>query len=148
MKQVITLGGDMSEYGGKPMTVTLLPKKLLIRRRVNTESIVHETLGSEVDRLVQEWYAARGLEVPEDEKRLAASIDAANVVVIPEEEAPVQTQKPEFGTPEFWAWARAQRAEKNKALAAQGLPPLPTAKEKAAAKAARASAKLAKLAKP
>lgn len=47
-------------------------------------------------------------------------------------------------TPEFWAWARRQRIRTNAEREAKGLPPLPTAREKAAAKAAKAKQRDAK----
>lgn len=47
--------------------------------------------------------------------------------------------KPEFGVPEFWSWASRKRAADNAERAVKGLPPLPTAKEKAAAKEAAAA---------
>jgi hypothetical protein len=109
------------------------------------------TIGTQVDELIQEWYAERGLPVPPEENGLAASIDAVEKEERDRTEGlHANTQvntavKPEFGTPEFWAWARAKRAETNKERAEKGLPPLPTAKEKAAAKAAKAAAKAAKV---
>jgi hypothetical protein len=47
-------------------------------------------------------------------------------------------------TPEFWAWARRQRIRTNAEREAKGLAPLPTAREKAAAKAAKAKEREAK----
>ena len=66
-----------------------------------------ETLAEEVWQLVQEWYATRGEEVPEE--------DRADCMKLLEEErlardAPVAVAapKPAYGTPEFWKahWAK------------------------------------------
>ena len=54
--------------------------------------------------------------------------------------------KPEFGTPEFWRWTAARRKEIDAERAAAGLPPLPTKKEKEAAKQSRKLAREAKAA--
>jgi hypothetical protein len=54
--------------------------------------------------------------------------------------------KPEFGTPEFWKWTRDRRRQIDAERAAQGLPPLPTKKEKEAAKQSRKAAREAKAA--
>jgi colicin import membrane protein len=122
------------------------------------------TFGEEVDALVAEWYAAKGMEVPVEERNLAPILDKqredewkeimiqskrlAGETVLDEEGKPqpplAAGQKPEFGTPEFWAWARRRRAEEDAKRVAEGLPPLPTKKEKEAAKAAKAVAKAAK----
>ena len=57
-------------------------------------------------------------------------------------------RKPDFGTPEFWAYHRAKKAAENKRREAEGLPPLPTKKEleaeKAKKKAEREAAKATK----
>ena len=108
------------------------------------------TLGSEVDRLVKEWYAARG-EVPPPEDLVGAEIDAAESAengrieasrAAAEEEVP--SVVPEFGTPAFWAYHRAKKAAENKRRAEAGLPPLPTKKELEAEKAKRAAERAAK----
>jgi hypothetical protein len=129
------------------------------------------TLGEEVDMLVKEWYHTRGEHVPaayegireavdrqraEELKELdrQAALSRGETVTETDQEtgevkivAPVGPgPKPEFGTPEFWAWARRKRAFDNAERAKQGLPPLPTAKEKAAAKEARRVAKETKAA--
>ena len=133
-----------------------------------------KTLGEEVDALVAEWYGTRGLQRPAEEVGIGAIIDKQErerlaeemrlvrvaageepaVPLAPGEEETLEMKaerlaaavgtKPEFGSDEFWAWARRKRAAENAALAAKGLPPLPTAKEKAAAKAAAAAAREAK----
>ena len=54
--------------------------------------------------------------------------------------------KPEFGTPEFWRWTAARRKEIDAERAAAGLPPLPTKKEKEAAKQSRKASREAKAA--
>jgi hypothetical protein len=127
------------------------------------------TPGEEVDAMLAEWYGSRGLPVPPEELSAGADYDkqlaeewkemdrmaalAAGETVEVTDEATGEVKKlepagpgpkPEFGTPEFWAWARRKRAFDNAERAKQGLPPLPTAKEKEAAKAARAAAKAAK----
>jgi len=108
------------------------------------------TIGTEVDELIQQWCADRDIPVPPEEQGVGARIDAVEKeererLELLYANTKVNTAvKPEFGTPEFWAWARAKRAETNKERAEKGLPPLPTAKEKAAAKAAKAAAKAAK----
>jgi hypothetical protein len=134
------------------------------------------TLGEEVDSLLAEWYGTRGLPIPPEEVGLGAVIDRqererfaeeqrlARVLAGEEPAVPLAAgeeetlemkaerlaaavgPKPEFGSDEFWAWARRKRTAENAALAAKGLPPLPTAKEKAAAKAAKAAEKAAKTA--
>jgi hypothetical protein len=135
------------------------------------------TLGQEVDALVEEWYKALGQSVPEEERNLAQILDKqreeewkelekisrlqAGEVVLDAEgkpEPPIASgQKPEFGTPEFWAWARRRKAEKeaeeNAKRVEKGLAPLPTSKkereaalaaEKAAKEKEKENAKLAK----
>ena len=138
--------------GASQIQVTLPKKKIHIRPAV--KDTIPITLGCEVDAALKEWYGTRGLPIPPEELGIGAQIDAANeaecVRFTQAEETwqkdHVPTEKPEFGTPAFWAWARAQRAQKNKERAEAGLPPLPTAKEKEAAKVARAAAKAAKAA--
>lgn len=113
------------------------------------------TIGEEVDQAVEEWYGRLGIPVPPDEKGIGKLIDKQDRVANELEEKQVEedrTQqeesgagpKPDFGTPEFWAWARKRKMEKDAERAAQGLPPLPTAKEKAEAKAKKAAEKEAK----
>ncbi len=126
--------------------------------------------------MLAEWYGSRGLPIPpeelsagaeydrqlaEERKELdrAAALAAGETVVVTDEATGEEKKlepvgpgpKPEFGTPEFWAWTRRKRAFDNAERAKQGLPPLPTAKEKAAAKEAKAkereAAKAAKAAK-
>jgi hypothetical protein len=136
--------------GDTQIQVTLPKKKIYIRPAL--KEAIPVTLGSEVDAALKEWYETRGLPIPPEELGLGAQIDAANEAEgarLTEAQAKwekehVSSEKPEFGTPAFWAWARAQRAQKNKERADAGLPPLPTAKEKEAAKVARAAAKAAK----
>jgi hypothetical protein len=131
------------------------------------------TLGEEVEAALDEWYGTRGLRRPADEVGIGAKIDAAEaarhaeearlarVIAGEEPEVPLAAgaeetlegkavrlrglvgPKPDFGSDDFWAWARRKRAADNAELEAKGLPPLPTAKEKAAAKAAKAAAKAA-----
>ena len=109
-----------------------------------------QTLGSEVDRLVIEWYKDRGLPVPPEEL-VGAQIDAAEKAeeerldaAVAAAEAEVPSVVPEFGTPEFWAYHRAKKAAENKKRAEAGLPPLPTKKELEAEKAKRKAEREAK----
>ena len=60
------------------------------------------------------------------------------------EDAKPAGEKPEFGTPEFWAWARKRKKEKDAERAKQGLPPLPSKKEQEAEKAKKATERAAK----
>jgi hypothetical protein len=113
------------------------------------------TIGEEVDQAVEEWYGRLGIPVPASERGIGKLLDVQDrqeattqeetleAAKKQQEDAPAGP-KPEFGTPEFWAWARKRKKEKDDERAAQGLPPLPTAKEKAAAKAAKDAAKAAK----
>ncbi len=128
--------------------------------RAYPEDYVPKSVGDEVDWLVSQWYASLGQSIPVEELGAGAMIDEMERRRFDEmfqslNETPKEVfqadVKPEFGTPAFWAWAHKQRAQKNKERAEQGLPPLPTKKEKEAAKEARAkersAAKLAKVAK-
>ncbi len=138
--------------GATEFPVTMPKKRLKLKQPAGPR--VPATLGEEVDLLLKEWYAARGEPVPAEEIGVGALIDAAEAERAREESAAVAAgeaaaeaapagEKPEYGTPAFWAWARKRRAEKNAERAAKGLPPLPTAKEKAVAKAAKDAAKTA-----
>jgi hypothetical protein len=147
------------------MSTTLKKRPVIVKKPIVPMLIpIPTTLGQEVDYLVEEWYKALGQQVPEEERNLAHIIDkqqedewkelmnhsklAAGEVVLDEQgnaKAPIASgQKPEFGTPEFWAWAKRRKAEKDAERAAQGLAPLPTKKEKEAAKVAKAAEKEAK----
>lgn len=135
-------------------TIQLKPKK-----QVQWERPAHwklpETLGEEVEQAMAEWYGCRGLEMPAEEVGIAARIDAEESarhkaewdeyfgLQKAQEDAPAG-EKPPFGTPEFWAWASKRKKEKEAERAAQGLPPLPSKKEKEAAKVAKAAEKVAK----
>jgi hypothetical protein len=165
---------DLDALGTKLSKVCKIgPKKLRVPvgpRRVPV------TLGDEVEDLLEEWYASKGIPIPPEDIGIGAKIDAAEAAYRAEEErwyrvslgeepavplaegeeesleakaARLKTlvgPKPDFGSDEFWAWARRKRTAENAERAAQGLPPLPTAKEKAAAKALRAEEKAAKAA--
>jgi hypothetical protein len=127
------------------------------------------TLGEEIDALIAEWYGSRGLPIPPEEMGCgaeaerqraaewaeldrASALAAGETVVVTDEVTGEEKKlepvgpgpKPEFGTPEFWAWTRRKRAFDNAERAKQGLPPLPTAKEKADAKEAKAKEREAK----
>ncbi len=141
------------------MTDILTPVKTIkLKRREWTPPTTWKTpltIGEEVDQAVEEWYGRLGIPIPAGERGIGKLLDAQErqdattqeenleVAKQQQEDAPAGP-KPEFGTPEFWAWARKRKKEKDEERAAKGLPPLPTAKEKAAAKAAKDAAKAAK----
>lgn len=113
------------------------------------------TLGEEVEQALVEWYGRRGLPVPPEEIGIGVRIDAEErarfgqqIKDIEEaeknEDAKPAGEKPEFGTPEFWAWARKRKKEKDAERAKQGLPPLPSKKEQEAEKAKRAAERATK----
>lgn len=112
------------------------------------------TLGEEVEQALLEWYGRRGQTVPADEVGIGVKIDQwereaetaaekARAAAEAAEEAAPAGEKPEFGTPAFWAWARKRKAEKDAERAAKGLPPLPTKREKESTKAVAVAAKAA-----
>lgn len=115
------------------------------------------TLGEEVEQLLAEWYGSRDLPNPSENIGIGARIDAEeqerfqremkeyDEALKKQEESPAG-EKPEFGTPEFWAWARKRKKEKDAERAAKGLAPLPSKKEKEAEKAKKAAEKAAKVA--
>lgn len=168
-KEVTALGaklGRVCKIGPKKLRVPVWPP---VEPRP-----IPMTLGEEVEAALEEWYGTRGLPIPQEEIGIGAKIDAdekarwaeeARLCRVAAGEEPAEPlaegeeetlegkaarlkmlvgPKPEFGTDAFWAWARRKRAAENAEREAQGLPPLPTAKEKAAAKAARAAAKAQK----
>ena len=124
--------------------ITIQPKRIWPRRQITYEESPDEALEG-----MRVWYAERGQEIPEEDLEFYRQMRLAEAEAATKAEAAtanpvVSDTKPEFGTPEFWAWARRRKAEKNAELAAAGLPPLPTTAEKAATKAAKASEKVAK----
>jgi hypothetical protein len=121
--------------GSEPMLMTIPPRRIHVKTRAEISGWAGLPPTDEVEDAVRIWYAARGQEVPaadlemcrvmrEAEAKAEAKAEAAVVVIV----AP--SEKPEFGTPEFWAWARAKRAAENAERAAKGLPPLLTAAQK------------------
>jgi len=137
--------------GSEPMVATIPPKRIRIKTKAELSGWAGLPPTDEVEDAVREWYAARGQEVP------AADLEMCRVMrltseasVVTEENAAADTakimasEKPEFGTPAFWAWARAKRAAENADRAAKGLPPLLTAAQKAKLKAAKDAAKAKK----
>ena len=119
------------------------------------------TLGAEVQAALEEWYRIRGEPLPAEYVGFGATVDADERArdkalidaLYPPEPAPGMPAapkplgpKPEFGTPEFWRWTAARRKEIDAERAAAGLPPLPTKKEKEAAKQSRKLAREAKAA--
>ena len=125
----------------EPIVETKAPKTIKRKIKiVRDEDIVKNipiTLGDEVQQALEEWYAALGQKLPdeyvgfgnkvdEDErKRFGEEMKLANPID-PSLGIKQVGIKPEFGTPEFWKWARERRAEKNAERAAKGLPPLPS----------------------
>lgn len=119
------------------------------------------TLGDEVQAALEEWYRIRGEPLPAEYVGFGTTVDADERArdkalidaLYPPEPAPGMPAapkplgpKPEFGTPEFWRWTAARRKEIDAERAAAGLPPLPTKKEKEAAKQSRKLAREAKAA--
>lgn len=119
------------------------------------------TLGDEVQAALEEWYRARGEPLPAEYVGFGATVDAEERArdkalidaLYPPEPAPGAPAapkplgpKPEFGTPEFWRWTALRRKQIDAERAAAGLPPLPTKKEKEAAKQSRKLAREAKAA--
>lgn len=123
------------------------------------------TPAEEIWEAVQAYCKEQGIRVPvEDAKFCLAAISAEKKErsrpPTPPLEEPVGPRKHISGlpleeddprpffegepTPAFWAWARRQKIRKDAERAAQGLPPLPTAREKAAARAAKAKEREAK----
>lgn len=150
------------------------PKTIEIKMR-HSDEVVHVTIPrkrfykrtvlgfeetDEVEQGVRDWYAARGVAVPEADLIFMREMKAADAEAVASAEAVAEKavasaaavapeEMPPHGTPEFWAWCRRRTAAKNAERAAAGLPPLPTAAEKrkeaekkAAEKAAKLSAKL------
>lgn len=111
------------------------------------------TPAEEVWQLVQDYYKENGMRVPLNEAKLclAAITEEKEEWTRPPPPPqlhisglPLEMDDPkpsEFGTPAFWAWTRRQRIRINAERAAEGLPPLPTAREKAAQKAEKAAQK-------
>jgi hypothetical protein len=139
-------------FGTTTFPVTMYKKTLKIRPK--SKPFKAMTLGEEIDALVKEWYAERGLPVPAGEligAQIADSVDAEQKVADAQLEKfaqEVPAVAPSYGTPEFWAYHRAKKAAENKRREAEGLPPLPTKKEleaeKAKKKAEREAAKATK----
>ena len=137
-----TFGGDTTF----PVTVPRQGIYIKPKTKVGTPF----SMGSEVDRLVTEWYTERGMAVPPEEL-VGAQMDAAEAaesarleVAVVAAEIELPSVIPEFGTPEFWAYHRAKKAAENKRRAEAGLPPLPTKKELEAEKAKRKAEREAK----
>jgi hypothetical protein len=118
---------------------------------------IPETLGEEVDQALAEWYGSKGLPIPKEDVGIGTRIDKEererfqrewkeyDELQKKQEDAPAG-EKPAFGTPEFWAWASKRKKEKDAEREAQGLAPLPTKKEKEAAKTAKEAEKVKKAA--
>jgi hypothetical protein len=148
-EQVFHFPCNPNTFGGDTTFQVTVPKQGIYIKPKTRVSIPF-SLGSEVDRLVTEWYMGRGMAVPPEEL-VGAQIDAAEAAESARiEAAAVTTQAdlpsivPDFGTPEFWAYHRAKKAAENKRRAEAGLPPLPTKKELEAEKAKRKAEREAK----
>jgi hypothetical protein len=133
--------------GHSTITVTLQPTRPRIKTKAELEGFTGKPV-DEVEQGVRDWCAALGIPVPPEELEAcgiihatAAAEEAATVAAVA---ASTIELKPEFGTPEFWAWARKRRNEKNAERAAAGLPPLLTAAQKAVAKAKKDAEKASK----
>jgi hypothetical protein len=149
-KNVVYLPCDPAVFGFSQMPVTLPAARATIKMK-GVPLKMPMTIGEEIDEALKEWYAARGLPVPEDEVGVGAVIDAASAAEMKEfveayqkgeEEMP--SVVPAYGTPEFWDYHRKKKAAENARRAAEGLPPLPTKKELEAEKAARKAEREAK----
>jgi hypothetical protein len=120
------------------------------------------TIGEEIDFALQDWYAPKP--VPEAEQGNGAAYDKElrkeydkdlsedlyrfcygkkNPAPPPKPAVELSTAgvRPEFGTPEFWAWARRRKLEKEKEAAVKAAEKEAAVAAKAAAKAAEAAAK-------
>ena len=123
-----------------PYKVVLYPKRIHVKTKAELSGWAGPPPRDEVEDLVREWYAARGQPVPKEDLdmcRVIRAADAAHSKAFEEAAAAAQKSafegaKPEFGTPEFWAWNRKRRAAENAEREAKGLPPLLTTKAKAA----------------
>lgn len=143
---IIYLDCDPVAFGTDKYPVTILKKKIYIRPKSKPYKAM--TFGDEVDSLVKEWYALRGLPVP-PEDLVGSAIDAAQAAEDARLEAAAAAETipdvaPPFGTPEFWAYHRLKKAAENKRREEEGLPPLPTKKELEAEKAKKAAERQAK----
>lgn len=147
---IIYLDCDPVAFGTDKYPVTILKKKIYIRPKSKPYKAM--TFGDEVDSLVKEWYALRGLPVP-PEDLVGSAIDAAQAAEDARLEAAaavaaetIPDVAPPFGTPEFWAYHRLKKAAENKRREEEGLPPLPTKKELEAEKAKKAAERANKIA--
>jgi hypothetical protein len=112
----------------------VIPRKRFYKRPV----ITHSPPIDEVELGVREWYAALGQKVPEADLAFMAAMKKAEAQEEIKAEPVVEIDEmPPHGTPAFWAWCRRRKAAKDAQRAAAGLPPLPTAAEKAKLKAAK-----------
>jgi hypothetical protein len=136
--------------GSEPIMAVIPPKRIRVKTKAEISGWAGLPPTDEVEDAVRVWYAARGQEVPAADLEMCRVMREASADTSVEEKAAADTakimadEKPEFGTPEFWAWARARRAAENADRAAKGLPPLLTAAQKAKAKAAKEAEKAKK----
>lgn len=141
----------------KMRTVKIKPKKVIAERGEEAAAAAEFlplTLGHEIDENIREWYAALGQPVPPEEVGIGLRIEAeergevAAVLTAPAPAAGTAAgPKPEFGTPEFWAWARKRKKEKEAEKAVKDAEKAAAAAEKAKAAAAALAEKEAKRAK-
>lgn len=108
-------------------------------------------LGAVIDRQERERIAAElgavaGVTAEAEAAKEAAKAEPPADETLEEKAARLRAAvgpKPEFGDKSYWSWASRKKAAENAERAAQGLPPLPSAKEKAAAVVAKKAAKAA-----
>ena len=87
------------------------------------------TFGEEVQESIEDWCKAQHIPLPPEYENYGSKLDeerqaqfAAELQQAEDtekaEEAKPAGEKPPFGTPEFWAWARKRKLEKEKEVAA------------------------------
>lgn len=103
------------------------------------------TFGEEVQENIEEWCASQGIPLPpeyinyggnldvERQAQFEAELKQADEQAKAEEAKPAG-EKPPFGTPEFWAWARKRKLEKERETAASGAAPITKTATKAKTK--------------
>ena len=111
------------------------------------------SLGEEIDENIRDWYAALGQPVPPEELGIGVRMEAeergevaATMAAPPPADTGAAGPKPEFGTPEFWAWARKRKKEKEAEKVVKDAEKAAAAKAKAEAAAAALAEKAAKAA--
>jgi hypothetical protein len=84
------------------------------------------TLGEEVQQNIEEWCLTHNLPIPPEYVGFGTKVDAeqqlqmkAELKWLEDADAAPAGEKPAFGTPAFWAWARKRKAEKDAEKAAK-----------------------------